>query len=97
MQDLQSRACRDYLVPMKPSSLFTLLFGSMATAALATESVPVTTASTAPADTAALAEKLQNPVADLISVQFQNNFNFTAVPQSHFSCRKWLGFRLGFG
>ena len=25
---------------------------------------------------AALAEKLQNPVADLISVQFQNNFNF---------------------
>jgi hypothetical protein len=26
--------------------------------------------------TAALAEKLQNPVADLISVQFQNNFDF---------------------
>ncbi|MBU6414619.1 MAG: transporter, partial [Planctomycetes bacterium] len=25
---------------------------------------------------AELAEKLQNPVADLVSVQFQNNFNF---------------------
>ena len=25
---------------------------------------------------AALAEKLQNPIADLVSVQFQNNFNF---------------------
>ena len=28
------------------------------------------------ASNAALAEKLQNPVADLVSVQFQNNFNF---------------------
>jgi len=26
--------------------------------------------------TAALAEQLQNPIADLVSVQFQNNFNF---------------------
>ena len=50
--------------------------GPLAAPLLATEPVPVTTASAAPADAAALAEKLQNPVADLISVQFQNNFNF---------------------
>jgi hypothetical protein len=40
--------------------------GSFATSLIAAEE----------SSTAALAEKLQNPVADLISVQFQNNFNF---------------------
>ena len=48
----------------------------MSTAALAAEPVPVSTAAAAPADAAALAVKLQNPVADVVSVQFQNNFNF---------------------
>ena len=49
---------------------------SMTMAALAAEPVPVTTAAAAPADAAELAVKLQNPVADLVSVQFENNFNF---------------------
>jgi len=31
-------------------------------------------------DETALAKKTQNPVADLISVPFQNNFNFSAGP-----------------
>ncbi len=61
---------------MKSPSLRALLVFSMSTAALATDPVPVTTSSAAPTDTAALAVKLQNPVADLISVQFQNNFDF---------------------
>ena len=50
--------------------------GPFAAPLLATEPVSVTTAAAAPANAAALAEKLQNPVADLVSVQFQNNFNF---------------------
>ena len=61
---------------MKSPLLNALLVFSMSTAALATEPVPVGTASAAPTDAKALAVKLQNPVADLISVQFQNNFNF---------------------
>lgn len=61
---------------MKWLSLRALLVFSMSKAALAAEPVPVTTAAAAPADAAALAVKLQNPVADLVSVQFQNNFNF---------------------
>jgi hypothetical protein len=31
-------------------------------------------------DASALAEKLQNPIADLISVPFQNNSNFNVGP-----------------
>lgn len=42
----------------------------------AAEPIPVTASSPAPANAAALAEKLQNPVANLVSVQFQNNFDF---------------------
>jgi len=45
-------------------------------AAFAADSVPVTTAPAPASNAAALAEKLQNPVADLVSLQFQNNFNF---------------------
>jgi hypothetical protein len=49
----------------------------LAAAAIAADPVPVTNeAPAAPANAAALAEKLQNPVADLVSMQFQNNFNF---------------------
>lgn len=61
---------------MKSPFLSALLVFSISTAARAAEPVPVGTASAAPTDTAALAVKLQNPVADLVSVQFQNNFNF---------------------
>ena len=61
---------------MKSPLLSALLVFSMSTAARAAEPVPVGTASAAPTDAKALAVKLQNPVADLISVQFQNNFNF---------------------
>lgn len=61
---------------MKSPLLSALLVFSISTAALAAEPVPVTTSSAAPTDATALAVKLQNPVADLISVQFQNNFNF---------------------
>lgn len=61
---------------MKSPSFSALLVFSMSTAALAAEPVPVSTAAAAPADAAALAVKLQNPVADVVSVQFQNNFNF---------------------
>ena len=61
---------------MKAPLLIALLVFSMATAAIAADPVPVTTEAPPAADAAALAEKLQNPVADLISVQFQNNFNF---------------------
>jgi hypothetical protein len=40
-----------------------------------------TTAPSAPPDDAsALAEKLQNPIADLISLPFQNNTNFNVGP-----------------
>ena len=42
----------------------------MSKAALAAEPVPVTTAAAAPADAAALAVKLQNPVADLRESHF---------------------------
>ncbi len=76
MQDLHYREGEEDPDPVKPPSLSALLAFSMTTAALATEPIPVSTASAAPADAAALAVKLQNPVADLISVQFQNNFNF---------------------
>jgi hypothetical protein len=62
--------------PMKALLLLALVISSMATAALATETIPVTTAAAPAADAAGLAEKLQNPVADLVSVQFQNNFDF---------------------
>jgi hypothetical protein len=61
---------------MQALFLIALVTSSVATAALATETVPVTTAPAPAANSAALAEKLQNPVADLISVQFQNNFDF---------------------
>ena len=61
---------------MKSPLLSALLVFSISTAALAAEPVPIGTASAAPTDATALAVKLQNPVADLISVQFQNNFNF---------------------
>jgi hypothetical protein len=61
---------------MKALPLIALFGFSMATVALAIEPVSVTTAPPPAADAAALAVKLQNPVADLISVQFQNNFNF---------------------
>jgi hypothetical protein len=61
---------------MKALLLIALVISSMATAALATETIPVTTAAPPAANAAGLAEKLQNPVADLVSVQFQNNFDF---------------------
>jgi len=61
---------------MKALLLHALFGFSVATVAIATEPVPVTTAPAAAGDAAALAVKLQNPVADLISMQFQNNFNF---------------------
>lgn len=48
----------------------------MAAIALAAAPVEVNRAAPPAADAAELAEKLENPVADLISVQFQNNFNF---------------------
>jgi len=38
------------------------------------------TPSSAPDESAALAEKLQNPIADLISVPFQSNTNFNVGP-----------------
>jgi hypothetical protein len=59
--------------PFLPVAVCALLITA---AAVAADPVPVTSAPAAPANAAALAEKLQNPVADLISVQFQNNFNF---------------------
>jgi hypothetical protein len=59
--------------PFLPVALCALL---LAAAASAADPVPVTTAPAPAANSAALAEKLQNPVADLISLQFQNNFNF---------------------
>jgi hypothetical protein len=61
---------------MESPLLSALLVFSISTAALAAEPAPVGTASAAPPDAAALAVKLQNPVADLISVQIQNNINF---------------------
>jgi hypothetical protein len=67
---------------MKVLAPIALLVFSVATVAFATELVPVTTAPAAPANAAALAEKLQNPVADLISLQFQNNFNFGVGEQN---------------
>ena len=43
--------------------------------------IDTTTPPSAPADEAsALAEKLQNPIADLISLPFQNNTNFNVGP-----------------
>ena len=44
---------------------------------------PMLHAQEAPAadDETALAKKTQNPVADLISVPFQNNFNFNTGPE----------------
>jgi hypothetical protein len=64
------------LLPMKPFLPAALCALLITAAAIAADPVPVTSAPAAPANAAALAEKLQNPVADLISVQFQNNFNF---------------------
>ena len=61
---------------MESPLLNALLVFSISTAALAAEPVSVATSSAAPTDATALAVKLQNPVADLISVQFQNNVNF---------------------
>ena len=61
---------------MRSIPLAALLVGLFNASSLAAAPVPVTTAPAPEANTAALAEKLQNPVADLISVQFQNNFNF---------------------
>ncbi len=55
---------------------FALCASLITAAAFAADSVPVTTAPAPANNAAALAEKLQNPVADLISLQFQNNFNF---------------------
>jgi hypothetical protein len=40
------------------------------------------TPSSAPDESAALAEKLQNPIADLISVPFQSNTNFNVGPNT---------------
>lgn len=61
---------------MRSSLPAALLVFLLSAAPLAADPVPVTTAPAPAADAAALAVKLQNPVADLISVQFQNNFNF---------------------
>jgi len=74
---IYNRATAEKVFPsMQALFLIALVTSSVATAALATETVPVTTAPAPAANSAALAEKLQNPVADLISVQFQNNFDF---------------------
>jgi hypothetical protein len=56
-----------------PNALLVVLLSA---ATFAADPVPVTTAPAPAADAAALAEKLQNPVADLISMQFQSNFDF---------------------
>jgi hypothetical protein len=65
------------ILPFMKAHLLLALFGfSTATMALATEPVPVTSAPAPTGNAAALAVKLQNPVADLISMQFENNFNF---------------------
>jgi len=64
------------LLPMKPFLPVALCALLLAAAASAADPVSVTTAPAPAANSAALAEKLQNPVADLISVQFQNNFDF---------------------
>jgi hypothetical protein len=61
---------------MKVLALIALVISAVAAAAFAEEPVPVTTAPAPAGYAAALAVKLQNPVADLISMQFQNNFNF---------------------
>jgi len=61
---------------MKFPALITLVASLVATSALTADPIPVTTAPPPAADSADLAVKLQNPVADLISVQFENNFNF---------------------
>src|SRR5262245_41841293 len=57
-------------------SLVTLLL--LASAPRAEE--PAAPASKEEASSTDLAKKTQNPVADLISVPFQNNFNFNAGP-----------------
>ena len=59
--------------PFLPAALCASLITAPAFAA---DPAPVTTAPAPASNSAALAEKLQNPVADLVSVQFQNNFNF---------------------
>jgi hypothetical protein len=61
---------------MRSIQLAALLVGLFHVSALATDPVPVTTAAAPAVDAAALAEKLSNPVADLISMQFENNFDF---------------------
>ena len=71
-------------------TLIALIWGASCLSAAA-QSAPVSTAPrihvdtmappSAPADDAsALAEKLQNPIADLISIPFQNNTNFNVGP-----------------
>jgi hypothetical protein len=62
--------------PMKPLLPFALCASLITAVPLAADPVPVTTAPAPASNAAALAEKLQNPVADLVSLQFQNNFNF---------------------
>jgi hypothetical protein len=41
-------------------------------------------------DESELAKKTQNPVADLIRVPLQNNFNFGAVTIAYWTKGKWL-------
>jgi hypothetical protein len=43
---------------------------------------PAVSSDPPPSDSSALAEKLQNPIADLISVPFQNNTNFNVGPHA---------------
>jgi hypothetical protein len=76
MQDLQSHDAGEDFPSVKAPALIALVISAVAAAAFAEEPVPVTTAPAPAGDAAALAVKLQNPVADLISMQFQNNFNF---------------------
>jgi hypothetical protein len=65
-----------HIAPVKLFLPAVLSASLAAGAAIAAEPVPVGTAPPPAADTADLAEKLQNPVADLISMQFQSNFDF---------------------
>jgi hypothetical protein len=59
----------------------TVVTVGLAQSAPQTPQVHIDVASSAPAEeSSAIAEKLQNPIADLISVPFQNNTNFNVGP-----------------